>query len=908
MTIVNEKNGVSLISNASDREGDTITVYELDGVTADFGSGDITIKTVGSTAIKCTQLGIVYLDQADADDNPADGNSNASFATFTYKLWDGTDVGALRTATIALNGVATPGAATYVQTGLVMLLDPDAGVTGSAPVTAWADQVGAKSFTAIGTPSLGTPPGGTASNTIVAAAGDDGFTCADLTNFPTSGADRTVQMIWKQTGGFGYAGFGYGSGSASGAFSLTADGNDELAIDIYGSRTLAGVAPLNQWNVLTARLANGVLTIFVGGAKIYSDDASLATGADLINICRTFSGHTTYAAIGDILVYGRALADAEILSNVAALNGRFIGDTTVTAPGTPTGSNVAAASFTVGGTVAENWGFVLWAVKAGTGTMTEQEIIDGTGALSHGVAPINNASTWAANVTGATAASDYRAHAIFYDLVGGKSSVVSSATITTTGADSTAPTLTSPLGNAGTSTTAATVSVSTDEGNGDAVWGVYLATATVPTRAQLRAGTDGDGAPLVATGTVTVTASGTLQATATGLTANTNYQVAWQHDDAAGNQSAISESANFPTAASAGTIPEQVDGLYLGTEPVGRTSVASLKGVGALPAGVDLNGNTIQFTADNVTLEDFDLTAGYQINFNNRTGCTLRQCLLNSNGVNGHFIIIPAGSHNTTIEYNDIAGEGSGGGQDNSLIQQIKTSTNPSATCATGCVIRRNKLYGMAADGMHLTGGGILVEWNLIDLPSQCAQDLQLYDGIPGNWTTGDCVAFEDGGNELWYVNVCKVTTPTLDPTRQPGGNADWNRPPPHTDYFNARASIGAGITIQYNFTNDDWPNQLADGIRVVNVNNIGRWVRNNNDTAPVNEITYRGNKNNRHNTLASFPFQCSGAADVVGPYNFIDNRMGAKASGNYVNGGSAKIGTWSGNTDAWTGAPIAQP
>lgn len=39
-----------------------------------------------------------------------------------------------------------------------------------------------------------------------------------------------------------------------------------------------------------------------------------------------------------------------------------------------------------------------------------------------------------------------------------------------------------------------------------------------------------------------------------------------------------------------------------------------------------------------------------------------------------------------------------------------------------------------------------------------------------------------------------------------------------------------------------------------------------------------------------------------------IDNRFGPKFNGTYWNNGTGVIGTWSGNTDAWTGAPIAQP
>ena len=101
--------------------------------------------------------------------------------------------------------------------------------------------------------------------------------------------------------------------------------------------------------------------------------------------------------------------------------------------------------------------------------------------------------------------------------------------------DATAPTLTSPTATA-TGATTASGSVSTTEGNGTLY---YLATINASE----------DAATVKAGSSQAVSASGEQPVTVTGLTASTSYYLHFVHTDAAANDSAVSTSGQFTTAA-----------------------------------------------------------------------------------------------------------------------------------------------------------------------------------------------------------------------------------------------------------------------------------------------------------------------------------------------------------------------
>lgn len=102
----------------------------------------------------------------------------------------------------------------------------------------------------------------------------------------------------------------------------------------------------------------------------------------------------------------------------------------------------------------------------------------------------------------------------------------------TPASDTTAPVLTSPTGTA-TGTTTATANVTTDEGNGTLY--CLVSTNATETAATVKA----SGA------TLAITSSGSKSFSITGLTTSTTYYAHFVHRDAAGNDSAVANSAGF---------------------------------------------------------------------------------------------------------------------------------------------------------------------------------------------------------------------------------------------------------------------------------------------------------------------------------------------------------------------------
>lgn len=120
-----------------------------------------------------------------------------------------------------------------------------------------------------------------------------------------------------------------------------------------------------------------------------------------------------------------------------------------------------------------------------------------------------------------------------------------SFTVTPAPDDETAPVLSAPTGLK-TGTTTATVTVTTDEGNGLADV-VITTSATAPSAAQIKAGEDHLGAPALAHATQTVTAAGVLTFNISGLPAATTCYAHFVQDDLWPNTSNIVTSASFLT-------------------------------------------------------------------------------------------------------------------------------------------------------------------------------------------------------------------------------------------------------------------------------------------------------------------------------------------------------------------------
>lgn len=274
------------------------------------------------------------------------------------------------------------------------------------------------------------------------------------------------------------------------------------------------------------------------------------------------------------------------------------GDTTAPTLTSPTGTSTGTT--TASGTVSTDEGNgTLDAVVTTSATTPSAAQIqagqDHTGSAAAATDLNNTVSatgSQSVSFTGLTAATTYYVHYVHEDAAANVSTAVTSASFTTDSADSTAPTLTSPTGTQ-TGQTTADLSVSTDEGNGTLYW-VVSDSATPPSVAQIQAGNDSTGSAAAASGNQSVSATGEQSASATGLTAATTYYAYFQHQDAASNDSTVSASSSFTTAA------VTIKGIQLSLKQEdGTTAAASLSGLyyhawDALnPGGAsDANGST----------------------------------------------------------------------------------------------------------------------------------------------------------------------------------------------------------------------------------------------------------------------------------------------------------------------------
>lgn len=171
--------------------------------------------------------------------------------------------------------------------------------------------------------------------------------------------------------------------------------------------------------------------------------------------------------------------------------------------------------------------------------------------------------------SGLTSETTYYIHFMHENASAVQSSVASGDGFTT--ADVTAPTLSSPT-DAANGSTAATGSVSTNEGNGTLYW-VVSTSGTAPSAAQVKAGNDHTGSAAADSGSQAVSGTGvqTLSPAPSGLTASTAYTIHFMHEDASANQSSVSSGDGFTTAAGGGTPTLETDGNLINTSSPGTT-------------------------------------------------------------------------------------------------------------------------------------------------------------------------------------------------------------------------------------------------------------------------------------------------------------------------------------------------
>lgn len=154
--------------------------------------------------------------------------------------------------------------------------------------------------------------------------------------------------------------------------------------------------------------------------------------------------------------------------------------------------------------------------------------------------------------------------------------------------DAAAPTLTSGVGTA-TSSTTATAGATTDVGSGT-MYAVVTTSATQPSAAQIKAGDDHTGADAVYAASQSITTTGAKTFSAVGLTVNTTYYAHVIQESSGGDSNIISSSA-FVTPATLSAASVTLTGAT-----AGNASVTTNVGSGTLYRLVSSNATEIAGT------------------------------------------------------------------------------------------------------------------------------------------------------------------------------------------------------------------------------------------------------------------------------------------------------------------------
>lgn len=295
-------------------------------------------------------------------------------------------------------------------------------------------------------------------------------------------------------------------------------------------------------------MAVDMLTYRTTGATITPDASQTRIDTTLAGGVSTSSG--SYKAAAADMTWTFA-SGGGIAHHVIALPPAAAGDTT---PPTLTSPSGTGGALTCSGSVSTDEGNgTLYAVATASATAPSAAQVkagqDHTGAAALRVVSQAVSGTGVQSISsGSVTAGTRYWHFMHEDSAANQSAVVSSASFTvTSGGDTTAPVLSSPVGTA-TGSTTATVGATTDEGNGT-LYAVVTTSATQPSVAQIKAGQNHTGAAAAWAGSVAVSSTGAKTLNATGLTGSTTYYAHLVHSDAAGNDSNRVVSASFTTSA-----------------------------------------------------------------------------------------------------------------------------------------------------------------------------------------------------------------------------------------------------------------------------------------------------------------------------------------------------------------------
>jgi large repetitive protein len=225
-----------------------------------------------------------------------------------------------------------------VTAGLVMRLESGPGVVAPGGVIAsWADQSGlGNDLVASGNPQLvaaATPSGQAA---LVFDGADDKLErTSNLGGLPVGNGERTMFVVAKYLGSSAWAGVSYGQGSDNGTFGLAVkQTTGELMLQGWGGgHDLVSATPGigAGWLVQSGKVGGGSGTLYRDGAQIGQFSHAYNTGLTKFVIGEEIAGLGHVAMeVAAVLVYDRALSDAERASVDAYLHAKYLQAATIT--------------------------------------------------------------------------------------------------------------------------------------------------------------------------------------------------------------------------------------------------------------------------------------------------------------------------------------------------------------------------------------------------------------------------------------------------------------------------------------------------------------------------------------------------------------------------------------------------
>jgi hypothetical protein len=315
------------------------------------------------------------------------------------------------------------------------------------------------------------------------------------------------------------------------------------SISLLFSEPVVFGAGSNGGFVVTMSGGASVMTYSSGSGSstlVYTLGRQITTGETCSNFAYTQPGNGVEDGSGnDLVTFNNQ--QAKVTNNA---------DTTAPTLSSVTDVKTGQTTATIGVDTNEGNGTLYWAVSTNT-TRSIAQIKAGTGCAQFSSVAVSSTGTKTVNVTGLTANTTYYAHFTQTDAANNDATAVNGDGFTTDsaggGGDVTAPVLSSPVDTV-TGSTTASLSVTTDEGNGTLYW-VVSTSSSAPSAAQVKAGQMHTGAAAAASGNQAVSGTGaqSVSGGATGLTAATAYYAHFMHEDSSANQSSVSSGDGLTT-------------------------------------------------------------------------------------------------------------------------------------------------------------------------------------------------------------------------------------------------------------------------------------------------------------------------------------------------------------------------